>query len=194
MRKCALSAAVMLMAFATTVSAKDIDVGALPDSVFADTEVSTNVSFNAGRNDTRVFDVRIESGASVSNDIQVAFGRDLDADGDLYPDEASLVLGWQNGRCFVEDVGNWVRTFADPSSSVSDGRFLAMHVTTDARFRPKSASFTNESGECFPDVGVGSWLFCRDWNLMKVTRRGVEAPSEWCRVTNVHSRFSVFVR
>ena len=87
----------LLVSICPVLSAKEIAVGQLV-SDHLDTESSTNVAFNVRRNDVKVFDVRIEQASSVSNCVQVAFGRDADADGDLSPDEADLVLGWRAGR------------------------------------------------------------------------------------------------
>lgn len=89
----------------STLCAKEIVVGPQEVSPWPDTEVSTNVAFNARRNDVRTFDVCIKLEATASNCVQVAFGRDADDDGDLSPKEAGLILGWRAGRCFVEDVG-----------------------------------------------------------------------------------------
>ena len=87
----------LLVSICPVLSAKEIAVGQLV-SDHLDTESSTNVAFNVRRNDVKVFDVRIEQASSASNCVQVAFGRDADADGDLSPDEADLVLGWRAGR------------------------------------------------------------------------------------------------
>lgn len=100
----------LLISICPVLSAKEIAVGQLVSDCL-DTESSTNVAFNVRRNDVKVFDVRIEQASSVSNCVQVAFGRDADADGDLSPDEADLVLGWRAGRYFVEDVSAEERTF-----------------------------------------------------------------------------------
>ena len=81
-----------------------ITVGTQPASPFADTEVCTNIAFNATRSDMREFDVRMELSGSVSNCVQVAFGRDEDGDGDLAPEETGLMFGWRGGRYVIEDV------------------------------------------------------------------------------------------
>ena len=95
MRVGVVSVAVVLLAGAA--SAKEVFVGELPVSPFVGTEVSTNVPFNVSRNDTTAFTVEMEQNGVESNNVQVAFGQDLDADGDLAPDETDLVLGWRRG-------------------------------------------------------------------------------------------------
>ena len=178
---------------AAALGAATVAVAPLPTPEFADTEVATNVAFNVGRSDTKTFEVRIEFSGTVSNNVQIAFGRDRDSDGDLAPEESDLVLGWRRGRYFVEDVAESRRVFAE-SAETADGRFLTMRVATDEAFRPKTVSFRTESGACFDDVGVPDYLFSTNWNLAKVTRRGVDATAEWCRIDNAYRQFVIQFR
>ena len=173
-----------------------ITVGTQPASPFADTEMSTNIAFNATRSDMREFDVRMELSGSVSNCVQVAFGRDEDADGDLAPDETGLVLGWRGGRYVVEDVSGEMRYFEDGVSADETGRFLHMRVKMDRDMVPKKAAFTNEVGACFAQLSspVPAWLYREEWNLMKVTRRGVVAADEWIRFMGEYRRFVISIR
>ena len=108
--------------------AKEVAIGTQDESLFLDTEVSTNVAFNVGRSDAKIFEVKMELSGSVSNCVQVAFGRDADEDGDLAPDEADFVLGWRGGRYFVEDVVGECRRFAEASELAGPARFLHMAV------------------------------------------------------------------
>ena len=75
---------VALLAF-SAFAAERVEVLTLPPSLFADTEVSTNVVVNRKRNDVKAFDVSMELAGSVSNSVQIAFGRDADGDGNLAP-------------------------------------------------------------------------------------------------------------
>lgn len=116
MRVSLVSIAVALLVGAA--SAKEIVVGELPVSPFVGTEVSTNVPFNVSRNDTMSFMVEMEQNGVESNNVQVAFGQDLDADGDLAPEESDLVLGWRRGSCFIEDVENEDRRLDDSAADI----------------------------------------------------------------------------
>lgn len=177
----------------SVLSAKEIAVG--PQfSAFIDTEASTNVAFNVRRSDVKVFDVRIELASSVSNCVQVAFGRDADADGDLSPEETDLVLGWRSGRYFVEDVADERRVFEASADRTDASRFLQMTVTTDDEFVPRAAAFTNEVGACFSEIGVSECLFKTSWDLAKVTRRGATAAGEWCRISSSYRYFFIRLR
>ncbi len=182
-----------VMGVGLILSAREIVVGPQGISPFLDTEVSTNIAFNATRNDVREFNVRIDLAGTVSNGVQIAFGRDVDEDGDLAPEEMRLVLGWRCGRYFVEDVVGETRSF---DASAETGRFLQMRVSTDQSYVPKTATFTNEVGACFADLTAACppWLFCADWNLLKVTRRGTHSADEICRIDSVYRFFRFFIR
>ena len=79
------------------------DVGArtfqdLPEPIFVDTEVSTNVAIWAWTERARMFNVTLSFDATPSNNVQVVFGTDASADGNLSDEEAGLTLGWDCGR------------------------------------------------------------------------------------------------
>ncbi|MGN0846460.1 MAG: hypothetical protein ACI4RA_03645 [Kiritimatiellia bacterium] len=177
--------------------AGEIAVGPQGASPFPDTEVATNIALNARRDDVRTFDVRVELAVSASNCVQVAFGRDADGDGELAPEETGFVLGWRAGRWFVEDVAGGVRRF-ESVAPAADGtaRFLHMRVETDASFAPRRAAFENDAGACFADIASECplWLFRRDWNLLRATRRGVVLAGEVCRVRGDYRSFGIVFR
>ena len=185
---------VVLFAFSAS-AAERVEVLTLPPSIFADTEVSTNVVINRKRNDVKAFDVSMELAGSVSNSVQIAFGRDADGDGNLAPGETALVLGWRTNRWFVEDVRKGARHF-EPASDVAAQRFLRMSVRTDDKFVPMRAAFTNETGACFAALSrpAPAFLFDREWNLAKVTRRGAATPGEWCRVDSDYRKLAISLR
>lgn len=184
---------VAVVLLAGVVSAKEVFVGELPVSPFVGTEVSTNVPFNVSRNDTTAFTVEMEQNGVESNNVQVAFGQDLDADGDLAPDETDLVLGWRRGSCFIENVENEDRRLDDSATDI-EKLTMKMKVVNDSCYSPRIVSFTNELGECFSDITASDFLFKTNWNLLKVTRRGVESASEWCRITSSYRSFAIRIR
>ena len=189
-------AAALFASFAFSLPAGDDTLWAQPASLLADTEVSTNIAFNATRRDMREFDVRMELSGSVSNCVQVAFGRDEDGDGDLAPEETGLMFGWRGGRYVIEDVCGEARYFEDGVSADETGRFLHMRVKMDRNMVPKRAAFTNEVGACFAPLTspVPAWLYREEWNLMKVTRRGVVAADEWVQFVGEYRRFVITIR
>lgn len=57
----------------SALAAERVEVLTLPPSLFADTEVSTNIVVNRRRNDVKAFDVSMELAGAVSNSVQIAF-------------------------------------------------------------------------------------------------------------------------
>ena len=89
-----------LAAFAST----RVEVSALPQSEYADTEVATNVALNvsAARLERLTFSVVFES--CETNEVLVALGADTDVNGDLSLDEADVVFGCDCGAWYCADL------------------------------------------------------------------------------------------
>ena len=74
--------------------------GELPPSDYADTEVSTNVSFAVNANLTDMMSIALVFAATPSNSVEVAIGHDADSDGNLSPEESAVVFGYDCGTWF----------------------------------------------------------------------------------------------
>ena len=87
-----------MAAFAVTVEP-------LPQSEFADTEVSTNIAFAVERPAmTRiVFTVALD--ATPTNNVEVAIGTDANGDGSLAVEESAYVFGYDCGTWFARSAG-----------------------------------------------------------------------------------------
>jgi hypothetical protein len=61
---------------------------------------------------------------------------------------------------------------------------IKMRMTSD--YTPKEFSARAETVQLFANLEseVPDWLYRPEWNLMRVTRRGVNTPAEWldCRI------------
>ena len=185
-----------LAAFCASVWGEVISPPPLPGSAYADTEVATNIPFNSERNDARGFGVEMSFTGTASNCIQIAFGRDADRDGDLAPEETRMMLGWRAGSYFIEDAAGGVRIVEEAEAVPNDLRSLSLHVALDSSFRLRSAAATNETGECFLALREAEpdWLCGAGWNLMKLTRRGVDAVNEAVSVECQYSFFRIGIR
>ena len=71
-----------------------VDVAALPDSSFADTEVSTNFTFAVGGGSNRRLVFSLELQTTPSNNVEIAIGCDANGDGRLSIDESGLPVGY----------------------------------------------------------------------------------------------------
>ena len=151
---------------------------AMPE--FADTEVTTNIPVNVFRSDVRGLDVSVELCATPSNNVQVAFGRDADGDGILAPEESNLVIGWDCGRWFAEEVATGVRVFMEDEAPTAGNRFLRWRSELDGAGSVSRLAVTNTSGVAFAELSVArpEWACRASWNMMRLTRRGTDMPAE----------------
>ena len=179
-----------------SVIAKTIDVPPLPVSPYVDTEVATNIAFNATRSDVKTFELNFQLECSSSNCIQVAFGRDADCDGMLSFTETDVVYGWRNGRYFVEDVKGACRYEETASSSLGNAHNFYISIRTTEECRPKEFSARADSALLFADLAetVPAWLYRPEWNLMRITRRGVGLLSQWVSYDVKYAQLYITVR
>ena len=146
-----------------SIAAAGIAVGPLPVPDYADTEVSTNFAFSVGEGQNRGIVFAIELQATPSNNVEVAIGVDADEDGHLSVDESELCVGYDCGTWFVRSSNDDTVTTTDAADS---GVFRRMYRVRARRVNPL-------------------------WNLVKVTRRGVDASAESVSVEIVEHGFRV---
>ena len=106
--KAALFAAITGLAFAAF--AANFDLPTPPPSPFPDTESSVNVAVTNRPGLGRRILLILSAHATPSNCVQIAFGQDTNADGDLAPEETNLFLGVDCGEPFIREevnVGKW---------------------------------------------------------------------------------------
>ena len=170
--------------------ARSVEVPTLAPSAFADTESVTNVVFDAGGVDDRQFDLSVALEAAVSNNVEVAFGRDDDGDGVLSRAETDVELGWDAGAWFRHDrrAGVVERVQRAEGRRRLDARFIL-----DSRKGARSLTASDGDGSVFSGT-VASTMFDGSWNLMRVTVRGLVDP-DGIVVSEVSSwGFEVIVR
>ena len=164
-------------------------------SEFADTEVTTNISFAAANGHVRFLELAFALDGCASNCVQVAFGHDANGDGVLGFAETDTLYGWRNGRYFAESVRDGIRVEepADPPAA-SCSFAIGMRLSKD--LAPLSFSATNSLGVAVLtnlSASAQNWLYRPEWDTMRVTRRGPGSPAEWfaCDIAShfMHMRF-----
>ena len=90
--KFAAAVLVALLVHASAFAGARVVVPQLPPSPYDDTEISTNVTFSAGGDDSRFFSLSISIDATPTNTLQIAFGRDENSDGILDWQEMEFLL------------------------------------------------------------------------------------------------------
>ena len=153
----------LLPLFTWTSAAAGVAVGPLPAPELPDTEVSTNFVFSVGEGQNRSLVFTVELQAAPSNNVEVAIGVDADEDGNLSLDESELCVGYDCGTWFVRSASDDAITTSDAAGS---GVFRRTYRVRASRVNPL-------------------------WNLVKVTRRGVDASAEGVLVESVERGFRV---
>ena len=95
------------MAFASCLSvpAFGVTIPGLPQSAFADTEVSTNIVFVVERPVMTRIEFTVALDATPTNNVEVAIGTDTNSDGNLAVEEAAYVFGYDCGAWFARSAG-----------------------------------------------------------------------------------------
>ena len=169
------------------ISAKTFSIPPLPISPYVDTEITTNIVFNNHRSDVKELELKFVLECSSYNCIQVAFGNDANADGVLSRRETDAIYGWRNGRYFAEDVMSGTR-YDHPINAEGDNnsQTFTINLRTTKDYLPKSFSAQINGISILTNLSntLPDWLYRPEWNLMRVTRRGVSVPAEWldCRI------------
>ena len=167
-----------------------------PVSEFADTEVSTNIVMHTSRTDTRDVEIHIHLVGTPTNNLEVAFGRDVNTNGVLEAEEIETVYGWRAGRYFIENACSWERFEAEAATNALSG-VVDIQLRNDAQTVPKRFTATCGGVAVFPEMATTpppSWLFRAEWDMVRVTRRGAGVPSEWVRCDIEYASFAIRLR
>ena len=167
----------------------------LPPVVHADTETTTNVAFAAGIPYSGRFALALECLATPSNNVQVAFGTDANANGVLDLEETELLTGWDCGAWFVQNGFDAPRqrTGAEPPDAAGS---FAWEVRLSPSGVPVRASFLGNGAPVLNDVSTArpTWLYSRSWNMLRLTGRGLDASGESFEVSILSDGFTIILR
>lgn len=175
--------------------AVEFTVSHMPVSPFADTEVSTNMAMNKA--DINYADLKFRFDGTPTNNLELAFGTDVNANGVLDAGEVETRFGWRRGAYFVENVQTWERFESERTASPQS---LSVEIHIDVGTSPQQVRRVAMSGANASALGglvadmPPAWLWKREWNLMRVTRRGLEPPSDWLEYKASNYGFSIRLR
>ncbi len=114
-----------------------------------------------------------------SNNVEVAFGADLDSDGVLSPDERRMEAGWDCGLWFMRGAeGESVVQPAQPSGDTT--RNLKWSLRLKEGRTPSRLSATVDGAPLFLAVSSAppTWLYEPGWNIACVIVRGADVGGE----------------
>ena len=167
---------------------RTIQLPSMPVSLYADTEVSTNLTINKA--DIGYYDLEFSLFGTPTNNLELAFGTDVNTNGVLDVEEVETRFGWRRGRYFVENALTW-EMFNGNSSGQHQNFSINLHL--EVKYDTQHVRKVTVSGVNVSDFGAlvsdipPAWIWRREWSLMRVTRRGVEPPSDWLEYTeSVH--------
>ena len=166
-----------------------------PVSPYLDTEVTTNVPINKA--DISYSDLNFRFDGTPTNNLELAFGTDMNTNGVLDAEEVGTRFGWRAGRYFIENAQTGELLGGDvlnPTQSFS----VDMHL--EVRYSSQRVRKVVVSGVNAADFGAlvsnvpPAWVWRREWNLMRATRRGMEPPSDWIEYSASHRGFAIRLR
>ena len=163
---------------AGTALAAVLQPEALPRCEFADTEVSTNCPFSFASPFVADFRLTVEFDSTPSNNVQIAFGRDSDADGVLSAGETDMALVWDCGEWLL--IGTNALPFA-VSPAVSTNAHKVLRWDLHLRRKSPERLVLTENGQSLVPDPVSApepWFYGRDWNMFRLTARGIDDPAE----------------
>ena len=145
--------------------ARTIRPAQLAPSPYAATEVSTNVPCVLNLPSLKEYRIGLGLVGTPSNNVEVALGHDADGDGVLSLDEAAISLAW--------DCGEWMaRGMSDEGWGMRDVPLVTSGPDTNGFVMAEIAvAVSNHKAK-------PAWLYDRTWNLVRITRRGVDDPEE----------------
>ena len=153
----------------------------LPQVVFADTEITTNVPFAASLDTAGIFSLEFALYATPSNNVEVAFGVDANRNGILELEEIDRVIGWDcgiwftrigaDGPCRMEKVDD------DANGLTTSERTISWKVQVGTDGLPSQLEVVSNDIKLFKDMPLES-IYNPSWNLIRLTGRGTDMSIE----------------
>ena len=158
-----------------------VNVEPLPQSEYADTEVSTNMPFTVSFDSMSRLEFALSLDASPTNCVEVSIGTDANEDGCLSLDETDYTVGYRCGVWFQRDAVadqevEIVGGISPERSELRSRRYAGCGQRTERLFVLKKRKMSEA------------------WNLLKVTRRGVAQIGEVALVEGKKPGKAVIVR
>ena len=185
----------LAVAGAWTLQAVEFTVNQMPVSPYADTEVFTNVVINSA--DISYSDLHFAFAGTPTNSLELAFGTDVNTNGVLEAEEIASRFGWRSGRYFIENAESG-EVFDGAASNSSQSFSIDLHL--EVRYGSQQVRSMTVSGVDAAAFGAvvssapPTWIWRREWNMMRATRRGTELPSDWIEYNASHRGFAIRLR
>ncbi len=158
-----------------------------------DTEFETNLVAEVWDSFDRIMDIRFEFNASLSNNVQAAFGVDEDHDGVLSIEESEFTVGWDCGAWFVSGYGE---EFVEPAAVQSGAKSFSWRARMDAGDRLCELSAKDGNAAVFSSLtnNIPGWICRCSWDTMRLTARGTFDPDAVLYIGNKPNPLQVILR
>lgn len=186
---------ILVAAAGMQASAWTVHVQEMPVSPFADTEVSTNIPINKA--DISYSDLNFCFDGTPTNNLELAFGTDVNTNGVLEAEEVGARFGWRAGRYFIE---NMLTGDMFDGEALNSSQSFSVNLHLEVRYSSQQVRKVVVAGVNAAEFGAlvtnvpPAWIWRRDWNLMRATRRGTEPPSDWIDYSASHRGFAIRLR
>lgn len=173
--------------------ARSIGIGPLPPGSAPDTEMVTNRAMAFGDRKARIFSFDLDLDATPSNNVQVALGSDGNGDGRLGLDEFGLVIGWDCGVWRICDPEGVELESSSPVTAETS-KSLHWQACLDDGAVPRTLSVSENGVPLFPGLGPQALPYSPEWNMVRLTVRGVDAACARLRLSVRGIGFALIVR
>ena len=159
-------------------------------SFFADTEAVEDYPFATGGVEDDKFELSIELAATANNNVEVAFGIDLDNSGALDYEETEFIVGWDCGIWFYRDMCSGTKEEAQFDSGL---RKLDWTLYLEGETRSARQLQVADTGKPIP-FSVVTTSFNTLWNRARVTVRGENDAQECIEARLSSTGFAVSIQ
>ena len=168
----------------------------LPEPVFIDGEVSRCYPVDQSGLGSIWIDLSASFTGTASNNLEIAFGQDVNQDGDLSLRETDLILGWSCGHYFLERF-KASEAYDETNVGTNDiARALGWNSRVRRDGRILSLVLTNECGAAFADVlsSPPPWVYDTRWDRVRITARGEMVRDALFNLAALSRGNAIFIR
>ena len=152
-----------------SIFADIFDTPAPAPSSMIDTEAITNVAVNLMGPNICTFKLSLNLNAQTNNNLEVAFGQDVDCNGFLDRSEIDLSVGWDSGCWFYQNRRTGDAEFVQRDVGRNQ---LDCSLTLNYRHEPLEL-YAKDRSELVFHATMSNSLFKVNWNLARVVVRGL---------------------
>ena len=145
----------------------------LPSVEYIDLETTTNVAIEVWRQHVNHLALELQGLTTPSNNVEVAFGVDGNTNGVLECAEIDCAVGWDCGAWFVQCGVDGIES-REVASPINEHGRLSWTVWLDAETgKPERLDARSNDLPLFQELSQVDWIYNPQWNLMRLTGRGL---------------------